>query len=277
MSHSILLPIATYPDRTPAAGLLRAFDMAATLGARFTLAVHEVDIPNVRSPFGAQILDVAGMIAEAERRSRAVASELADEVGAMARRFRMEPAVQRWRGTIAAAPGHFATMARSFDHTFLVPAEGSAEQAEIVEAVLFGSGGPAWIFPAGEATGHLESVAVAWDGGRAAARALRDALPVFAGTDHVIIIAATDDKPTDELQLAEVQRHLGEHGLKVSTELFSRGNRPIGEALQEVAIESGAGLLVMGAYGHNRLREFVLGGATRHVLSHRRLPILMSH
>jgi nucleotide-binding universal stress UspA family protein len=269
--------MATYPDKTPAAGLLRAFDIAASLGATVTPIVHEVDIPDVRSLLGYAIVDVPEMIAIAEQRSRAHADELTETAQAAARRFQMEIAVRRWRGPIDRAPSHLACVARSFDHTFVVPAEGSWEQFDIVEGLLFGSGGPVWVFPAEEATAHLESVAIAWDGGRAAARAIRDALPVLGQTRHVIIIAATDDKPMDKLPLSDLQRHLSEHGLTVSTELFSRGDRPIGSALQDVARNVGAGLLVMGAYGHNRLREFVLGGATKQVLAHRKLPVLMSH
>lgn len=277
MSITVLLPMATYPDTTPTAGLLRAFDIAATLNATVTPLVHEVDIPDVRSLLGYAIIDVPEMIAIAEQRSRAHADELTEGVAAVARRFQMDVATRRWRGTLDAAPQYLARLARTFDHTFLVPAEGSWEQRDIVEGVLFGSGGPVWVFPAGDATSHLESVAIAWDGGRAAARALHDALPVLGQTKHVTIICATDDKPVDELLLPEVERHLRGRGLDVSTKPFSRGDRPIGKALQETALESGAGLLVMGAYGHNRFREFVLGGATRGVLSDRKLPILMSH
>ena len=277
MSIQVLLPLATYPDVTPTAGLLRAFDLASTLGATVTPLVHEVDIPDVRSLLGYTIINVPEMIAFAEQRSRQHADELTEAASVAARRFAMTVETRRWRGTLGRAPYHLARLARSFDHTFLVPAAGSWEQRDIAEGVLFGSGGPVWIFPAGEATGHLEHVAIAWDGGRASARALRDALPVLGTTKHVTILSATDDKPMDELMLPELQRLLGHHGLNVSTKLFARADRPIGAALQEAALESGAGLLVMGAYGHNRFREFVLGGATREVLSDRRLPILMSH
>lgn len=276
-TQSVLLPMATYPDRTSAAGLLRAFDMAATLGATVTPLVHEVDIPDVRSFLGNLIIDVPEMIELAEQRSRAHADELTATAGAIAVRFGMQINTRRWRGTQDAAPLYLAKVARSFDHTFLVPAEASSDQLDIAESVLFGSGGPVWLFPGEDATGHLESVAIAWDGGRASARAVRDAIPILGQTKHVIIVSATDDKPMDELQLPELQRHLSEHDLQVSTQLFSRGNRSIGSALQDAAIETGAGLLVMGAYGHNRVREFVLGGATKDVLLHRRLPILMSH
>lgn len=277
MSLNILLPLATYPDQTPSAGLLRAFDLAATLGAIVTPIVHEVDIPDVRSMLGNMIIDVPQMIAVAEQRSSAHADELTGTVRAVARRFELEVEPRRWRGTLDHAPAYLAKVARAFDHTFLVPSEGSGQDVDVAEAILFGSGGPVWIFPAGEATGHLQSVAIAWDGGRAAARALRDALPVLRQTGHVTILCATDDKPIDDALLSDIQRLLEEHGLENSIRPFSRGAEPIGSALQEAAVEAGAGLLIMGAYGHNRLREFVLGGATRSVLTARKLPILMSH
>jgi len=277
MSMNILLPMASYPDKTPSAGLLRAFDVASTLGAVVTPIVHEVDIPEVRSLLGNMIIDVPQMIAVAEQRSSAHADELIDTVRAVARRFELAVEPRRWRGTLDLARAYLAKLARAFDHTFLVPCEGSGQDVDVAEAILFGSGGPVWIFPAGETTGHLQSVAVAWDGGRAAARALRDALPVLGQTTHVTILCATDDKPIDEVLLSELRRLLEEHGLENSTRLFSRGSEPIGNALQEVAVEAGAGLLIMGGYGHNRMREFVLGGATRSVLAVRKLPILMSH
>ena len=277
MPTSVLLLLSTYPDKTPSAGLLRAFDFAATLGASVTSVVHEVDIPDVRSMLGYALIDVPEMIAIAEQNSRAHADELTETLSAVANRFQMKVETRRWRGTLDRAPDYLARTARTFDHSFLVPAQGSWEQFNVVEGILFGSGGPVWLFPADEATGHLESVAIAWDGGRAAARAVRDAIPVLGQTKHVTIVSATDDKPMDELRLPDIQRHLANHGIEVSTRLFARGDRPIGVALQEAALESGAGLLVMGAYGHNRLREFVLGGATKSILADRKLPILMSH
>ncbi|RYE54921.1 MAG: universal stress protein, partial [Rhizobiaceae bacterium] len=226
---------------------------------------------------GDAIINVPEMIAIAEQRSRAHADELTQAAHALARRFQMDIESRRWFGTLNHAPSYLAKRARTFDHTFLIAAEGSLGQLEIAEAVVLGCGGPMWVLPGGEARGHLERVAIAWDGSRAAARALRDALPILRAGTHVIILSATDDKPMDDLQLPEVQQLLEEHDLETSTILFCRGNRPIGVALQEAAIEAGAGLLVMGAYGHNRLREFALGGATRSVLSAPRLPVLMSH
>ena len=86
-----------------------------------------------------------------------------------------------------------------------------------------------------------------------------------------------DEKPLAAAGLAELQRHLKEHGVAARHVQGTAGSAPVGDAIQELALSLDAGLLVMGAYGHNRMREFVLGGATRSVLHGVRLPILVSH
>ena len=274
---SILLPVSSWPDATPAAGLLRAFDTAASLGASVTAVVHEVDVPNVTSLTGNALINLSHMIAAAEQRSAASADRISAQLGALAGRFHSELHVLRWRGRLDDAPQHFAWRARTFDHTFLVPLPEDANQLAIAEAVLFGSGGPLWVFPAVEASAHLRSVAIAWDGARASARAVHDALPVLAGADEVTILTVTDDKPMDGPSVENLRDYLGDHGIGSVAVGLQRGDWPVGEALQDAALECGAGLLVMGGYGHSRLREFALGGATRSVLARPRLPILMSH
>jgi nucleotide-binding universal stress UspA family protein len=120
-------------------------------------------------------------------------------------------------------------------------------------------------------------VAVAWDGGRAGARAVRDALPLLRRAKQVRIITVGDDKPIASAGVAALQTFLTGHGIVFVHDDVELAGRSIGEALQAEAIRGDAGLLVMGAYGHNRVREFVLGGATRTVLGTLRLPTLMSH
>jgi nucleotide-binding universal stress UspA family protein len=120
-------------------------------------------------------------------------------------------------------------------------------------------------------------VVVAWDGGRAAARAVRDALPVLRRARQVVVVTLKEDKPVDPRSLEALVDFLAGHGIDVAHHDISGKERPVGEVLQEDALTRDAGLLVMGAYGHHRLREFVLGGATRAVLAGLRLPTLMSH
>ena len=277
MSLTFFLPLSTYPDATPRGNLLHAFDMAAALGGEVTALVHEVDIADVRNVLGDALIDVSGMIAAAEARSHAAGQALIGELEHLAHRFQIGLTVRSAKSRPEAAAELFATEARTFDCSLLMPMTASDEQMGIAEAVLFGSGGPTWVFPEGEATAHLASAAIAWDGGRAAARAVRDALPVLSMVKHVTLLCATDDKPVEPASVGALQDYLRHHDVTAEIHLFSRSDRAIGEALQQAAIDRGAGLLVMGAYGHSRIREFVLGGATRTVLANRRLPILMSH
>jgi nucleotide-binding universal stress UspA family protein len=274
---TILLPVSTWPESTPAAGMLRAFDIAASLGATVTAVLHEVDIPVVTSFIGDSLVNVSGMIAAAEQKSAANADRIGAQLRALAGRFQSPLNLKRWRGRLDDAPAHFSRAARTYDHTFLVPLPGDPNQRDIAEAVLFGSGGPLWVFPAEEATAHLRTVAIAWDGGRAAARAVRDALPILQQASDVTILSVSDDKPIDGASVEALRDYLVAHGAPAVSVGIERGEQPVGEALQDAALDCGAGLLVMGGYGHSRLREFALGGATRSVLGGAALPILLSH
>jgi nucleotide-binding universal stress UspA family protein len=172
---------------------------------------------------------------------------------------------------------YLAAAARTHDFTLSVIDPECGGHLEVAQGLLFGSGSPVVLFPGTDVAAHLQTVIVAWDGGRAAARAVRDALPVLRLARQVAILTATEDKPIDSKSLAALVTFLNGHEITVAHHDIKCNGRPVGDALQEEAQGRDAGLLVMGAYGHHRLREFVLGGATRTILSNLRLPTLMSH
>ncbi|MCY7339260.1 MAG: universal stress protein, partial [Sphingomonas bacterium] len=119
---------------------------------------------------------------------------------------------------------------------------------------------------------------VAWDGSRAAARALGDAMPLLRDADEVVLLHFPDDKPlVGSLELPQVAKKLRERGLTVRFHVEERGARLIGVALSEQAVTRGAGFLVMGAFTRAPLRERLFGGATRLVLDRPALPTLLSH
>ncbi len=120
-------------------------------------------------------------------------------------------------------------------------------------------------------------VFVAWDGSRAAVRALRDAMPILVLAGSASIVTVADDKPIDDASTSGITDFLSRHGVETRHVARTRGAAPIGETLQAIAVGNDADLLVMGAYGHSRMQELVLGGATRAVLREGRLPILFSH
>jgi nucleotide-binding universal stress UspA family protein len=149
---------------------------------------------------------------------------------------------------------------------------------EIIESTLFGSGRPILIVPyIFKEPGRLETVLVGWDGGPAAARALSDALPLLGAARYVQVVTVADasEEWVSRSHLALV-RHLSHHRIQAEAKtLFGAGDAA--SALLSHAADIGADLLVMGGYGHSRMREMVLGGATRAILRSMTLPVLMSH
>ncbi len=277
MSFDFFIPLLTYPDPSPGVGLLRAIDFAATLGGRLTVSAHTVDIPPITNPLAGMLVDYAGMAAAAEATSRERASELGKQAKHLAERFELPVVVNTFEARPEMIGERLATAGRAHDFALSVVESGCSGHFDAAEALLFGSGGPVVLFPGTEVATHLQTVVVAWDGGRAAARAVRDALPVLRLARQVAILTVSEDKPVASASLAAVVAFLNGHGIAVAHHDVRCGGRSIGQTLQEEAVAHDAGLLVMGAYGHNRFREFVLGGATRTVLGNLHLPTLMSH
>jgi nucleotide-binding universal stress UspA family protein len=92
------------------------------------------------------------------------------------------------------------------------------------------------------------------------------------------VVTVSGEKKIDSKRSGEeLARYLAEHGANVVLEDVKAKGHPIGEVLEAYVTSVQADLLVMGAYGHSRLREFVLGGATRSVLSHQIVPVMLSH
>ena len=147
------------------------------------------------------------------------------------------------------------------------------------EAVVFGSGRPVLLLPrASQKPFALDTATVAWDFSRPAARAVADALPLLAQAKRVHIVTVTNEKRIDTKRSGpELAKHLARHGVEVILDTVDAAGRSIGEALQYSAQSHDSDLLVMGAFGHSRLREFVLGGATRSMMSRPPLPIFLSH
>ena len=149
----------------------------------------------------------------------------------------------------------------------------------LIEAALFDGGRPVLIVPyiqRGEPA--FRRVMIAWDYSRAAARALHDALPLLRKADVVEVVMVEKRRAADQdVPGADVGAHLARHGLRVDVHRVPGEDIAIAEAILSYASDAGADLLVMGGYEHSRLREFLLGGATRGVLEAMTIPVLMSH
>jgi len=149
------------------------------------------------------------------------------------------------------------------------------------EQVAIASGRPIIVVPyAGSFPNVGQRVVIGWNASREAARAVSDAMPLLM-TAEIVTVLTIDPREGPrahgELPGADISLHLARHGVKVEIERTVSADLPVGEVLLSRVADLGADLLVMGAYGHSRARELLLGGATRSLLRSMTLPVLMSH
>ena len=221
------------------------------------------------------------MIETQQRDNAAAAKAAIDRFTTATARARVSAESLSPGANFASAGDQFGRIARHFDLSVVGQAEpeSSAIEEKFVEAALFDSGRPVIVVPyIQKAPLKLDRVMVCWDGSRAAARAIADAMPLLerAGLVEVVIIANERGKQ-DEIEGADMGQHLARHGLKVEVKRIEYGNLDVADALLSHAADSDVDFIVMGGYGHSRLREFVLGGVTRSILRTMTAPVLMSH
>ena len=161
------------------------------------------------------------------------------------------------------------------------PEEITGVERDFAEQTVMALGRPVIVLPyKGKAALSLDEVIVGWDGGREAARAAFDALPLLKKAGKVRIVRVDPQKdPSLRGSVAGADRAeaLSRHGVKAEAQGYPTDGQDEGQALMRCAEDAGAGLIVMGAYGHSRLAEFIFGGATRFVLNRLVCPVLMSH
>ena len=175
----------------------------------------------------------------------------------------------------------FSRIARRFDLSIVgqVEPDSSAIEEIIAESALFESGRPVIIVPyIQKAPLKLDNVMVCWDGSRAAARAIADAMPLLSKAGRVeVVIVANERGKQDEIAGADMAAHLARHGLNVDVRRTALGDVDVADILLSHAADAGSDFIVMGGYGHSRLREFILGGVTRSIFRSMTAPVLMSH
>jgi nucleotide-binding universal stress UspA family protein len=151
----------------------------------------------------------------------------------------------------------------------------------LADHLALASGRPVLVIPAGGVSGVIgENVLVAWNAKREAVRAVSDAMPLLESANRVSVVtinATSDDPENAGIPAADIGLHLARHGIETQTKSLYGAPAAIGELLLDTARDESADLLVMGAYGHARFREILLGGVTAHVLAHATIPTLLSH
>jgi nucleotide-binding universal stress UspA family protein len=215
--------------------------------------------------------------AESEKTARAAIARFEQT----AKRAGISSEARVFTGSTGGAADQLSRIARRFDLAVIGQPDRDASVREEVlgESVLFESGRPVIFVPFIQKAGlKLDRVLVCWDGGRAATRAIADSLPFLQKAKQVEIVIVGNKPPkSDEVPGADLGQHLARHGLKIDVKRITSPDIDVASTILSYAADSSADMIVMGGYGHSRLREFVLGGVTRELFQSMTVPVLMSH
>jgi nucleotide-binding universal stress UspA family protein len=226
---------------------------------------------------------IPASLIEAQRRENdKVASEARAKFDDAARRAGVSFDSRILTASLPGSADQFGAIARRFDLAVVGQGEPgvlAGAQELVAEGALFSSGRPVVVVPYIQKGGlKPDRVIVGWDASRTAARAIADALPLLARAKAIdIVIVASERAKSDEIPGADIGQHLARHGLKVDVKRIVATESDVANTLLSHIADTSADFLVMGGYGHSRLREFVLGGTTRGILSSMTVPVLMSH
>ena len=255
-----------------------AVELAQTTDAHVTglaLAFDPVIPGFVSAPMPSDFLDVArGQAVEA-------ANTALEDFKATAKRNGI-----RWEARTAnivsgGAADPFINQARISDLIVMGQDDGKVSEPMremLIEAAMFESGVPVMLVPyIGSPTFSTDHVMIAWDGSRTAMRAVHAALPVLALAKKVSVVIVDKGQPRAGEPGADLATYLSRHGLEVTIETIAKPQTRVGDALLNYVSDNAVDLVVMGGYGHSRMREFVLGGVTRTMLTAMTVPVLMAH
>lgn len=276
MYKDLLVHVDAAPDAT--ARIEYAAQLAIACEAHLT-ALYAPASGNVPGFVLAEI--PAPILAEAEARRREAAARLREQVAAIGRRLGRTIEYREVEGDLAdMLPLH----ARYADLAIVGQGKhdddlGSPGAGVLADDVATRSGRAALCIPSyGNFTTPPRTVLIAWNGSREAARAVNEALPLLRRATRVTVLSVTQpERVPARLYGADIAIHLARHRVQAETATTIAPGGDIGSEILSRAADLGADLIVMGCYGHNRLRERVLGGTTRTMLDQMTAPVLLAH
>lgn len=275
----VLLTLTTYPDPTPVGAIDQAINFASAVEARLSAITCAVEVCAPGNILANTLLGLSAIAAAETQRSAENAEAIlkAFEEKANKRGVFQERILEHC--LVNEVPGLLTEYARLRDLTIVPVPEGELFDQWYAESIIFGSGRPTLVIPqTQERQFSLDTVLIAWDFSRPAARAVADALPLLMEAKKIIALTVTNEKDLNSgVSGAELVKHLQCHGVNTVLEAIDADNRSIGEVLRNSVESKNADLLVMGAFGHSRIRDFVLGGATKSMIAQPPVPILLSH
>jgi nucleotide-binding universal stress UspA family protein len=265
----------------PGGGHDAAMDYAISLAGAFGAHLSGVAFAYEAVPVAMLVDEVPPAWVDQFLQDAEVAARAAvDKFNAAAAAAKVSAEARWWNVGFTGTGETFARIGRRFDLTVVRQAEPDKGTPAplIVEAALFETGRPTLVVPYIQKGGIvLDRVVVCWDGTRTAARAVGDAMPFLTRAKAVEVVAVNEAGTSDEVPGADLVHHLGHHGVTAEIKQIVAPDADAANMLLSHAADCGADFMVMGGYGHSRLREFILGGVTRTMLESMTIPVLMSH
>jgi nucleotide-binding universal stress UspA family protein len=254
-----------------------AADLAQRFGARL-VGLH------VRRPFEAAVFADGSFPMDDffKAHEEGVKADEAQASAAFAKAIKGKELATEWRLADGYVDGELPVQARYADLVVLGQAEPepTATPSDLPETVALATGRPVLVVPHIGAKPPGKTVLLCWNAGREAARAAADALPFLTAADKVIVLVVNPKASAAGHGAepgADAAAWLARHGVKVTIQRDVAPDADVGGVILSRAADLGADLIVMGIYGHSRMREMVLGGASRTLLGSMTVPVFMSH
>jgi nucleotide-binding universal stress UspA family protein len=260
-----------------------ARDFAITVAETFDAHIAGVAFAFTPNLPGYAMLEIPpDIVAQMMEESEKAALAAIERFDAAAKRSMLSAEHRLLKAAGPGAPMILALLARRFDLSVLMQSEpDGVDNDDMIETSLFESGRPLIVVPYIQKEGlKLDHVVCCWDGSRAAARAINDALPLLVKATTVDLLIVQNEKTNtapNEIRGAEMAKHLARHDAKVEIVTVPAADIDVADAILSYVADISGTLIVMGGYGHARLRELILGGVTRDMLKSMTVPVFMSH
>lgn len=280
----IFLPLVSYPNSTTVAAIEKGVVIASYLGADIAAISVELEMPALPGPFtGTLTPEGVVPVEESPEGQKSLTNSRqmleAFEAAAKSSRIGYSSAISPCLEEDMAAL--LIDRSRLSDLSLVAVKDHDGGQQKMIESLLFESGRPLLLFSeqaVGKLSNSFDHVAIAWDHSAQSARAIGEALPLLQNAKIVHILTAADKKTPALTESGEaLVGHLAKHGVKAIFEMPKIGGSSVGKILEAYVNANGIDLLVMGAFRHSRLREFVMGGVTNTILGHPPCWVLMAH
>jgi len=257
-----------------------AISLARAHDAHLVGVSYNIDVPRHIASL------IPGFSTEKQREaSKIIAQNLADDFIKAAKEAGVSAEATVMKCRESTAPAKLAAYARNFDISVMRQVSENTDQSNferaVSEEVLFSSGRPVLYIPyIGSQSVTPKKALIAWDGSRAATRAIHDAMPLLKKVDNVVLLTVDSDPAQVKKKTRRANAmldHLKRHGIASEVQFASSQNLDVATTVLNSLVDTGSDLLIMGGYGSSKLREYILGGVTKTIFSNMTTPVCMSN